>query len=113
MKSGMYKLILLTVVISFLGACKKHEYYQRNPNNPSVATPSLLLTNIITLTFQQMPPLDPALAARHMTYFERPNVYVNYNWSTGNFDPYDILRQVKDMEKNSEDATLVNYRAIA
>lgn len=112
MKPGIYKLFVLTTVISLFSACKKHEYYQRNPNNPSVATPSLLLTDILveTFTFQ---PLDPSLAARHMTYFERPNVYVNYNWSTGSFDSYGVLRQVQDLEKNAEDPSLVNYRGLA
>ena len=113
MKPGIYKLFVLTVVISLFGACKKHEYYQRNPNNPSVATPSLLLSNILVQTFTQVYPLDPSLAARHMTYFERPNVYVNYNWSTGSFSSYDILRQVRDMEKTAEDPALVNYRALS
>jgi hypothetical protein len=113
MKPGIYKLFVLTVAISLLSACKKHEYYQRNPNNPSVATPSLLLSDILVQTFTQVYPLDPSLAARHMTYFERPNVYVNYNWSTGSFTSYDILRQVRDMEKNSEDPALTNYRALA
>lgn len=112
MKPGIYKIFVLTVAISLSAACKKHEYYQRNPNNPSVATPSLLLTNVLVQTFT-LQPLESSLAARHMTYFERPNIYVNYNWSTGSFDSYDVLRQVHDMEKKSEGDPLVNYRGIA
>ena len=113
MKSVVYKLFVLLFMITLIGGCKKHEYYQRNPNNPSVATPSLLLSDILVQTFTQVSPLDPALAVRHMTYFERPNIFVNYNWSTGSFSSYDILRQVRDMEKNAEDPALVNYRALA
>lgn len=113
MKSSINKFLLASAMVLIFAACKKHEYYQRNPNNPSVATPSLLLTTAITQTFT-LDPLDPSLAARHMTYFERPNVYVNYNWSTGDFDSsYDALRQVTDMEKISTDAPLVNYLALA
>jgi hypothetical protein len=114
MTSGIYKLFALFVAVTLFGACKKHDYYQRNPNNPSVATPSLLLSDILEQTFTQVNPLDPSLAARHMTYFERPNVFVNYNWSTGSFSSsYGILRQVRDMEKNAEDPALVNYRGLA
>ena len=43
--------------------------------------------------------MDNAYASRHMTYYERPNSYVNYNWSSRAFDRYDILRQVQDMNR--------------
>ena len=93
-------------------SCKKHEYYQENPNSPSVATPALLLTDICENTFA-MWPMDVAYASRHMTYYERPNVYVNYNWATGSFDAYDILRQVQDMNRLAEDADQKNYQGLA
>ena len=112
MKSGIYKIVTLVILIAVFGGCKKHEYYQRNPNNSSTATPSLLLTNICVQTFALWP-MDVSYAVRHMTYYERPNVYVNYNWSTGSFSAYDILRQIQVMDSIATDPNLVNYRGLA
>ena len=111
-RNRLYKLILFTVLLISGFACKKHEYYQVNPNLPSVATPALLLTNIAATTFNLWP-MDAAFAGRHMTYYERPNVYVNYNWSTGSFGSYDVLRQVKKMEELSTGNLGNNYKGLA
>lgn len=101
---------LLLIIV--LGGCKKHEYYQENPNSPSVATPALLLNNICQTTFDVWP-MDVAYASRHMTYYERPNVYVNYNWATGSFDAYNILRQVQDMNRLAVESDNKNYQGLA
>lgn len=100
------------MLLLLVSACKKHEYYQVNPNLPSVATPALLLTNIAASTFNLWP-MDAAFAGRHMTYYERPNVYINYNWSTGSFGAYDILRQVKKMEELATGEIGNNYKGLA
>jgi hypothetical protein len=93
-------------------SCRKHEYYQENPNSPSVATPALLLNNILQSTFAVWP-MDVAYASRHMTYYERPNVYVNYNWATGSFAAYDVLRQVEDMNRLAVTTNNTNYQGLA
>src|SRR4030095_16375351 len=111
-RNKINKLIFSLVLLLFVSACKKHEYYQVNPNLPSVATPALLLTNIAASTFNLWP-MDAAYAGRHMTYYERPNVYVNYNWSTGGFGAYHILRQVKKMEELATGNIGDNYKGLA
>jgi hypothetical protein len=112
MRKYFNKILITVLILGVANSCQKHEYYQVNPNNPSVATPALLLTDIAANTFNIWP-MDAAYAGRHMTYYERPNVYVNYNWSTGSFDAYDILRQVKNMEELSTSPELDNYRGVA
>lgn len=106
-----YIFIVVMFLVTF-GACKKHEYYQQNPNSPSVATPALLLADICENTFTVWP-MDVAYASRHMTYYERPNIYVNYNWATGTFDAYDILRQVQDMNRLAVESDHKNYQGLA
>ena len=112
MRTYINKILIVALLVVAGAGCQKHEYYQVNPNNPSVATPALLLTNIAANTFNIWP-MDAAYAARHMTYYERPNVYVNYNWSTGSFGAYSILRQVKNMEELANTPALDNYRGVA
>src|SRR4051812_8109351 len=118
MQIRKYKpVIIAALIVVLVGACKKHEYYQENPNSPSVATPSLLLTNICQKTFAVWP-MDVAYAGRHMTYYERPNVYVNYNWGRnetgkGSFEPYNILRQVQDMDRLATTIEHKNYQGLA
>ena len=99
--------IILSVI-----SCRKLDYYQVNPNSPSEATPALLLTSIAYSTFNVWP-MDAAYAGRHMTYYERPNTFVNYGWGTGSFAAYDILRQVREMDKLAEKSGEENYRALA
>lgn len=113
MKHKIINLVAIAVALTVVfPACKKHEYYQENPNSPSIATPALLLSDICENTFAVWP-MDAAYASRHMTYYERPNVYVNYNWGTGTFDAYDILRQVEDMNRLAIEADNKNYQGVA
>jgi hypothetical protein len=111
-RNHINKIFFTVLVVLLVSACKKQAYYQVNPNLPSVATPALLLTNIAASTFNQWP-MEISYASRHMTYYERPNVYVNYNWSTGSYDPYDILRQVANMDELAAKANQDNYRGLA
>lgn len=92
--------ILTMVVITALAACKKYDYYQNNPNNPSQALPSLLLTDICTEVFPYNFHTDgSAYASRYLTtYGNTLNTYVSYGWIQGSYGGYDILRQVKQMD---------------
>lgn len=113
MQRQTIKLLLnVVVLVSMFSACKKHEYYQVNPNSPSTATPALLLNDICRNTFA-VGPMDNAYASRHMTYYERPNSYVNYNWGPGGYERYDILRQVQDMDRLATLEDNKNYQGIA
>ena len=95
-----------------LASCRKFDYYQVNPNSPSEASPALLLTDICVTTFSYWMP-DVAYASRHMTYYERPNVYINYGWGAGSFAAYDVLRQVTQMDALAQKSGETNYQALA
>ncbi|GAA4781531.1 SusD/RagB family nutrient-binding outer membrane lipoprotein [Olivibacter ginsenosidimutans] len=100
-------MLLLTVS---LGACKKFDYYQDNPNKPTNATPALLLTNVCNTVFNNNPE-SAAYAVRHLTYYERPNESINYNWNRGSFGNYNTLRQVQKMQELAADNA--NYQGLA
>ncbi len=99
-----------TILLIF--SCKKQEYYQINPNSPSVGTPALLLTNIQVSLFNSLS-LDASEADRHLTYYLSPSVNINYNWTRSNFNNYDLLRQVQDLDSAAAKTGETNYRAIA
>jgi hypothetical protein len=101
-KSKYIFLILSLCLFQF--SCNDQEYYQENPNQPSSTTPALLLTGICINSLYNYP-LGPAYASRYLTYYERPDASVNYSWTQGSFNEYNVLRQVKKME---ELATLSN-----
>ena len=93
--------VIITITLLLFSACKKHDYYQANPNNPSTGTPALLLTNILINTFN-LNPLSASYSQRHLTYYERPNTSVNYGWAQASFGAYDVLRQIKDLDEKAQ-----------
>lgn len=105
-------LVLLAALLAMLPSCHDQDYYQVNPNAPSTATPALLLTGICVNVFNIWP-VDPAYAARHLTYYERPNSNVNYGWTTSSFGPYATLRQVENMNELAVANGDKNYQGLA
>lgn len=93
-------------------SCRKHEYFQENPNEPSSASPALLLTNISISVFNN-DPQAAAFAGRHLTYYERGNSAVDYSWTSSDFGNFDILRQVKKMDELAGATNQENYQALA
>lgn len=108
----LYILLLVLATGSVFSSCRKHAYYQDNPNNPSTATPALLLTNICIQVFNN-DPQSPAFAARHLTYYERGNSSVDYSWTRASFADFDVLRQVKKMDELALQNGQENYRGLA
>jgi hypothetical protein len=108
----MKKYILFLFAGLLLAACHKHEYYQTNPNQPTTATPALLLTGICVDVFNTYP-TGPAYAARYITYYERPDDNINYGWQTAGFGDYSTLRQVNEMQKLAEASGETHYIALA
>ena len=101
--AGMFVLLL---------SCKKYEDFQTNPNQPSVASPSLLLTNICIDVFNY-DPTGPAYASRQLTYYERGNSNVDYSWTSSDYGRFDILRQVTTMNKLAQETGQTNYMGLA
>jgi len=100
---------LLFLVIS--PSCKKHSYFQNNPNSPSTALPSLLLTNVCITVFNY-DPTGPAYASRQLTYYERGNSAVDYSWTSNDFLRFDALRQVMKMDELATQTGEANYHGL-
>ncbi len=104
-----YKYILgIALIASVFSACKKYEDFQTNPNLPSTATPALLLTGICYSIFY-FDNTSAAFAVRHLTYYERGNSNVDYSWTSGSFDNYNILRQVMQMDSLAVQSGQLQY----
>src|SRR5690606_24570664 len=103
---GLFSLLIL------LNACRKHDYYQENPNQPSAATPALMLTNIC-ISVSNYDPTAPAYASRQLTYYERGNSSVDYSWTNASFANFDKLRQVKTMQELASSTGEQNYLGLA
>ena len=114
MKHTFLKIILMAtlLVMISLPSCRKHDYYQNNPNEPSSATPSLLLTNICISVFDYYP-TGPAYASRQLTYYERGNSDVDYSWTSNSYSNFDILRQVMKMDELALQSGEENYHGLA
>ena len=99
MKSLSIKKYILaaSLLVLFLGSCKKFDDFQTNPNLPSNSTPALLLTGVLYGIFYY-DNTSAAFAGRHLTYYERGNSNVDYSWTSGSFSNYDLLRQVMQMD---------------
>jgi hypothetical protein len=101
-----------TFFLLMLMSCKKYSAYQNNPNSPSTALPSLLLTNICITVFDY-DPSGPAFASRQLTYYERGNSLVDYSWTSNDFSKFDVLRQVKKMDELATQTGEENYHGLA
>ncbi len=112
MKYSYRLLPLILLCLVSVSSCKKQDYYQTNPNNPSATTPALALTNVQVSLFANLQ-LNASYAARHLTYYESPNSNVQYNWTRSDFGNYDILRQINDMDAAAAKTGQVNYQALA
>src|SRR5690242_11093226 len=107
--------IFTTIFIAgmlLISSCKKHEYFQENPNEASSASPALLLTNICISVFNYDPQAS-AYASRQLTYYERGNSAVDYSWTSSSFGNFDVLRQVKKMEELATASGEENYLGLA
>ncbi|MGH2644152.1 MAG: SusD/RagB family nutrient-binding outer membrane lipoprotein, partial [Chitinophagaceae bacterium] len=105
-------IFLILIAGGMLSSCQKMSYFQVNPNTPSQSPPSLILTYLCEQTFQE----DPAVAGRacrYVTYYEVPDIYVQYNWAQGSFGDYDELRQVAQMEKEATRTNEPVYLSLA
>jgi len=110
----IYFTLSVTSIFLFLMlySCKKYSAYQNNPNSPSTALPSLLLTNICITVFDY-DPTGSAFASRQLTYYERGNADVDYSWTSNDFSKFDILRQVTKMDELATQTGEENYRGLA
>lgn len=113
-KTNIFIYIGLLVLAAGFSSCKKFEYYQVNPNEPTEASPGLLLNNIEQSAFSAIS-LNAALASRNLIYVQSasgPGLFQSYGWQRSDFNIYDNLRQVVKMKKEAERVVNPNYTAL-
>lgn len=111
-KNIIHYILAFILVFGTATGCKKHADFQTDPNLPSTATAALLLTNICYQVFYT-DNTEPCFAARHITYYERANSNVDYSWNSNNFNRFDILRQVKQMDSLARQSGQQQYYGVA
>src|SRR6476620_662902 len=104
-------IIGLAIAIMAVGSCKKYDDFQTNPNLPSTATPALLLTRICYSVFYY-DNTSASFSDRHLTYYERGNLNVDYSWTAGSFDNFNVLRQVMQMDSLAAQSGQQQYRGL-
>jgi hypothetical protein len=97
MKKLLYHISTFATFTLLLVSCQKYETFQSNPNQPSNSSAALQLTGICNSIFYR-DNTSAAYATRHLTYYERGNVNVDYSWQQNSFDNYNVLRQVMIMD---------------
>jgi len=105
------KISFVVVLVAALGSCKKFQDFQVNPNNPTVADPSLLLTSIEQNAFSVID-VEASLASRQLVYTESSDNSQYYGWQRGGFS-YSSISQTVKMEQEAARVGKTNYRYIA
>ncbi len=105
-----YKSIFMLLLVAVFASCNKFEEYQVNPNNPTVADPSLLLTNIERTAFSTIS-ADAALASRYLVYTQGASNTQYYGWQRSGMG-YNNIAQVVKMEQEAARVGKLNYRYI-
>ena len=106
-----YKLAGLLFVLLVFSGCKKFEDFQQNPNNPTIADPSLLLPTVERIAFSTIS-VDAALASRYLAYTQSASDAQYYGWQRNSMN-YGSITQVIKMEQEAARTGKTNYRYIA
>ncbi|MBZ4188690.1 SusD/RagB family nutrient-binding outer membrane lipoprotein [Niabella beijingensis] len=102
--------IYIAALIIAFASCKKFEYFQTNPNNPVLADPALLLTNIELSSFATISP-SASLSSRHLVYTQGASGAQYYDWTRADMS-YPNIAQVVRMEQEAARVGKLNYRYI-
>jgi hypothetical protein len=98
MKKLLYLIGILCLIVP--AGCKKFSEFQTNPNQPTQATPDLLLNTVEQGAFQVID-RNIAFACRQLVYTDAVSSYQYYTWQRGSFSAYDNLRQVLKMQEEA------------
>ncbi|MFT4017515.1 MAG: SusD/RagB family nutrient-binding outer membrane lipoprotein [Agriterribacter sp.] len=105
-----YKLFMFLCLILMFSNCKKFEDFQENPNNPTIADPSLVLPTLEKTAFSTISS-DAALASRYLVYTQGVNNTQYYGWQRSSMN-YASVTQVVKMEQEAARTGKLNYRYI-
>lgn len=104
------KITFLLLALTAFSACKKFEEFQINPNNPTIADPSLLLPAIERTAFSTIS-TDAALASRYLVYTQSASNAQYYGWQRSGMS-YGNITQVVKMQQEAERMGKKNYKHI-
>lgn len=96
MKKTINKFVYLVLCSIIVSSCNVDQY-NIDPNRPTVVEPQALLPNILFQSFKNRYPWEPGLVMRHDIAISDRQAYQTYEWSTGSWDEYNILRDVQKM----------------
>jgi hypothetical protein len=105
-----YRSVVFLCVLAVFSNCKKFEDFQVNPNNPTIADPSLLLPTVERLAFSTISS-DAALASRYLVYTQGASSSQYYGWQRSSMN-YGSITQVVKMEQEAARTGKLNYRYI-
>lgn len=97
------KITLFIVAFFVFASCETFtgfEDFQENPNESTVATPGLLLTNLQISVFNSIS-IDAGLASRYLIEINRPRDPQYYLWDRDGFGLYNSLRQTAKMKEEA------------
>lgn len=105
-----YKLLIPICMLLIFSNCKKFEDFQENPNNPTIADPSLLLPTLERNAFSAISS-EAALASRYLVYTQGVSNTQYYGWQRSGMN-YGNVAQVVKMEQEAARTGKINYRYI-
>lgn len=107
------KIILsLACFMLSMGACKKFEDFQTDPNRTTLATPDLILSTVEQQALKNIS-LGAGMASRQLVNVESVSQEQYYNWLRSGFDRYNNLRQVYKMSQEAERTGKPSYMPLA
>lgn len=95
-------------LLASLASCMKMDHFQINPNEPTVAEPSLELSNIEQNMFSVISTAQ-ALACRQLVYTQSSSNDQYYGWQRSGMN-YSSISQVIKMEQEADRVNKPNYR---
>ena len=107
----MKKAFIILITLFTIQSCD-FDRFQDDPNRTIAANPSLILTNLIVNSFNNLD-VSAQLASRMMVYVDGQDLSQYYNWNRAGFGAYNQLRQTVKMIEEAERTGLPNYAALA
>ncbi|NQZ78708.1 MAG: SusD/RagB family nutrient-binding outer membrane lipoprotein, partial [Ekhidna sp.] len=105
------KKIIIALLFAGLVSCD-FDQFQDDPNRTTEANPSLLLTNLIVTSFNNLD-ISAQLASRMMVWVDGQDLNQYYNWNRSGFGAYNQLRQTVKMIEEADRTSLPNYTSLA
>jgi len=107
---NQFKILAGVIMVAAIVSCKKYDAFQENPNKPTTADPSLLLTGFEMNAFKTVDP-DAALASRQLVYTQSVSLEQYYGWTRADMQ-YGYISQAVKMQQEAARVGKLNYRYI-